>query len=253
MSIRRALSVTLIAMLVLAILVYGVLFQAYGTNDDVAIRLILEGQFYPGKGPVPWMIFVNLSLSQALVSLHRMSPGVAWYDLYEQGLLWSSLGLLIYSVCRGMKTWSAPGVVAFSIGAALCTLLEVQFTTVAVLATLAGVLGVTGLGRGAQRDRLETLGLTLLGALLLVAAAALRFEAMALTMICLATSGAWVWIMRHRSIRPGRIAVPILGLAVAALVFQVLVSNVAWPRSWWWRRMQARWPCWSIRMKPPPI
>ena len=53
----------------------------YNTNDDVAMRLLSEGQFAPGAGPTPYLMFMNIVIGWALASLYTLADGIPWYDL----------------------------------------------------------------------------------------------------------------------------------------------------------------------------
>lgn len=75
----------------------------YFTNDDVTIRLALEGRAFPGQPPTGFVLFITSPLAWGLVAAYRLLPSIPWWDLLVSGTLiwalatffavaWSSLG-----------------------------------------------------------------------------------------------------------------------------------------------------------------
>lgn len=72
-AVCGALLVPLIALLLFA--------PFYQTNDDVAMRLLAEGNFVPGSGPLPFLMFTNIVIGALLRVLYGLAPSLPWYDL----------------------------------------------------------------------------------------------------------------------------------------------------------------------------
>lgn len=53
----------------------------YQTNDDVAMRLLAEGNFVPESGPLPFLMFTNIVIGALLRVLYGLAPSLPWYDL----------------------------------------------------------------------------------------------------------------------------------------------------------------------------
>src|SRR6187401_3514333 len=53
----------------------------YQTNDDIAMRLLAEGNFVPGDTPLPYLVFINVIVGQVLSLAYRLTAVVPWYDL----------------------------------------------------------------------------------------------------------------------------------------------------------------------------
>jgi hypothetical protein len=109
----------------------------YDTNDDVAIRLTLEGRAVPGQPGTGFVILSHAGLGWTLHGLARAWPAVPWWDLVISGLLiwaiavfsalaWDALG----------REWlaRATGVAALLV-AILPLVTALQYT---ISATLAG-------------------------------------------------------------------------------------------------------------------
>ena len=53
----------------------------YLTNDDVAMRLLVEGHFAPHATPTAFVMFMHVSIGWLLKSLYTVIASVPWYDL----------------------------------------------------------------------------------------------------------------------------------------------------------------------------
>lgn len=109
----------------------------YDTNDDVAIRLRLEGLSVPGQPPTGFVVLSHAALGWTLVLLGRVIPAVHWWDVVVAGtLLWAIAALLALA-------WNALGSDWLARGAAVVVVLVATLPLVSALqytisATLAG-------------------------------------------------------------------------------------------------------------------
>ncbi|MGH9723004.1 MAG: hypothetical protein ACRD8O_22565 [Bryobacteraceae bacterium] len=114
----------------------------YLTNDDVVIRLGVEGKAFPGERATGFVLVTHSVLGWSLVWAHRLLPAAPLWDLMVVATLLGSLAVLFGLVWASLgKGWvarltamSAMGVVAFPLVANL------QFTIGATLAGAASVL-----------------------------------------------------------------------------------------------------------------
>ena len=63
----------------------------YFTNDDVTIRLALEGLTAPGQPPTGFTLFTHSALGWVLVGVQRLLPAVPWWDVVVATLLFWAL------------------------------------------------------------------------------------------------------------------------------------------------------------------
>ena len=109
----------------------------YMTNDDVTIRMALEGRSAPGQPPTGFALMTHSVLGWALVGLGNAVPLIPWWDVMLAATLLCSVGVMVALL------WSAfgPGWLPRStaIGALMVAVVpyasSLQFT---ISATLAG-------------------------------------------------------------------------------------------------------------------
>jgi hypothetical protein len=109
----------------------------YVTNDDVSIRLALEGRAIPGQPATGFSILTHAALGWTIVALNRMLPAVPWWDLVVAGTLISALAVFAALAWDALGSgWLAR---ATAVGALLVAAVPLapalQFT---ISATLAG-------------------------------------------------------------------------------------------------------------------
>jgi hypothetical protein len=73
----------------------------YLTNDDVAMRLLVEGHFAPGAVPTPFLMFMHIAVGGVLSALYTTARSVPWYDVL---MLATALAANIALV----SAWSGP-------------------------------------------------------------------------------------------------------------------------------------------------
>lgn len=164
------------------------LLPGYDTNDDVAIRLFLEGRIFPGAQPSGYAYFVNLALGQAIASLYRFAPGISWYDVFEQGTLALTTGVALYCCLRIARHFDQAVAIALIAATMLAIMGAIQFTIVGALGAVVGTTALTfALAPG--RPRLECVILSGAGAALLVIGALFRLEAALLGILVVILAG----------------------------------------------------------------
>jgi hypothetical protein len=124
----------------MAFAVLAFLTPRYETNDDATMNAIVAGRIYVDH-PDEHLVFSNVLLGLALKGLYQTAPTVPWYGGYL--FITASLSIAAVSVvCLNradspVKSWLT-GVVLCVVGVPY--LVSLQFTRVAFLATLAGIL-----------------------------------------------------------------------------------------------------------------
>jgi len=166
----RRFGVALTVVLTVIIAFWALSPPRYLTNDDVAIRLGVEGAAVPGQPPTGFVLLTHAALGWALASLHDVLPRVPLWDLINAAVL--ACGLAAFFTLA----WSAlgPGYLArltslaAMLAAAAPLVVGMQFTIGAVLAGGAAVgLALTEyLSTAPRRLVLVMSTLLLLGALL---------------------------------------------------------------------------------------
>jgi hypothetical protein len=53
----------------------------YLTNDDVGMRLLVEGHVAPGAAPTPFVMFMHIAIGWVLAVLYSAANSVPWYDV----------------------------------------------------------------------------------------------------------------------------------------------------------------------------
>ncbi len=203
--------------LLLAWLGVVVLTPTYMTNDDIALRSIVEGLLPGGAGNAPHLLlFANVLVGELLAALYRLDATIAWYDgvflaltLCAALVIWSTL----YEASRGIV---APlTVFVLVLPWLLVYVYRPQFSMTAALLALAAVM----LLLSALLRRRAGPGRYLLAAVLAVLAALLRLDAAALLLL----TGSLVALPLLPMRRPGRLA-PVL-LTLAAVLAVVVAAS----------------------------
>jgi hypothetical protein len=176
----------------------------YETNDDAGMNLIAAGRGFVDR-PDEHLLYSNVLIGLALKSLYQIAPSVPWY-----GGLWiltacASLLAICYACLQNVSSeWTVGLGGAFLWFAGIPDLTQLQFTRIAFLAGLAGLLLLAGgirSGGGSSRQWLAV-PLLLVGGLI-------RYDAVRLVCVVLLPVILWM-LWRCRSDRSARHAVAIL-------------------------------------------
>jgi hypothetical protein len=116
--------------------------QFYLTNDDVTIRMALEGRTVPGGAPTGFALMTNAALGWAIVGAQRVLPSVPGWDLVLAATLLCALAVLIALVWDALGPgWLARTTAVGALVLAMAPLVaSVQFTISAALAGGASAL-----------------------------------------------------------------------------------------------------------------
>jgi hypothetical protein len=116
----------------------------FETNDDAFMSLIAAGRVYTDT-PDEHLLFTNVLVGLGLSALYRVAPDFPWYGSYLLAIMGASVLCLSYSLLRANVSGKQ---LAFVVGLMVAFLLpgfaHPQFTRVAFLATLAGLVSITG-------------------------------------------------------------------------------------------------------------
>ena len=214
---------------------WSILHPLYLDNEDVYLRLAVEGRAYPGEPPTGYLVFTHSGLGWTAVALQRALPGLSVWDvLITVPLVWGLAALFAL-------TWHAFRAQRVTRTAAMLALVAVttpliggfQYTISATLAGGAATMIALVELMAAERPRVSMLGMA--GALLFVGLLlrAMAAEAGVLSGLLLLVPLAWSDETRRR--RHAVRAIAACGL-VAALVAALAISDSA---------LYARSPLWS--------
>lgn len=111
----------------------------YQTNDDVAMRLLAEGNFVPGTGPLPFLMHINVVIGGLLRVLYGLIPSLPWYDLVLGASMTAAAAgfLCIWLGARGWHdlAWTAVLSIVYLVPA----FVNVQFSVAGMGCAAAGI------------------------------------------------------------------------------------------------------------------
>lgn len=139
---------------------------AYDTNDDAAIRAVVEGTLVPGQPPTGFALLPHAALGWLLVAIERAVPGAYVWDVAVIGtLVW---GLAVFAALLWGSLAAAGGARLLVVGAAVVVLLplvgSVQYT---ISATVAGGAAIALAWAELQRVERARRSILVMAALLL--------------------------------------------------------------------------------------
>jgi hypothetical protein len=222
----------LIAGLMTAGIVFGVLAiftPRFETNDDVGMNAIAAGRMLVDR-PDEHVIYSNVLIGLGLKALYQAAPRVPWYGGYL--FLTASLSLAAVAfVClkRDASTIDLCLTAAFLCLAGAPFLIVLQFTRIAFLATLAGLLLLAGVVRDGKPARHAFWAIPFL-----VAGALIRFDSFLLAVFVLSPLAGWM-LSRSRSQVSARGPVAVLAGAVAVGFALSGFNNWYYSRDEGWR------------------
>ncbi len=182
--------------------------SGYAINDDMKMIPMAVG--FPTGHPVPFLVFSNVLLGSLLVGLYRLPTGLNWevllFILVQFGSVWLLLDQIMSSRLRpGSKAF---GAVVIMMCAAYFAL-NITFTTTATFAAMAGCCGILYWARHGVTDASRQL---VVGAVLLLCAVLIRWDAVPLMVLLAAPFG----ILMHRELQLRRLIPAMLAIAVLA-------------------------------------
>jgi hypothetical protein len=185
------------SLLLVSLFVAGVLLAFtphYETNDDVAMNASIVGRL-AFSHPDEHILHSNVLIGLALKKCYAVFPNVPWYGGYLFLAAALSLAAICY-VCLSQpgSEWNWLLIATFLLVAGIPFLVELQFTRVASVAALAGLLLLAG------SVRAERIGWpTGLAIPFLLVASLIRFDAVVLTCVVVSPTIAWMlWRTRKQ-------------------------------------------------------
>jgi hypothetical protein len=135
----------------------------YLENDDVTIRMALEGRTAPGQPPTGFALMTHAALGWAIVAMQRALPSIPWWDVVLAGTLLWALGVLLALVWDALGAgWLARATAVGAVAVAMAPFVaSLQFTISATLAGGAGALLAVG-ELGTVRPRRAVLAMAIL-------------------------------------------------------------------------------------------
>jgi hypothetical protein len=232
----------------------------YLANDDVAIRMGIEGQAVPGQPATPFVLLTHSAVAAALIQAHRVFPGVPWWDLAISVVLVGALGTwaaVAWTAAGPSRLGSLAGCAALS-AAAVPLLSGLQFT---ISATAAGGAAaalaaseVIGAATPRRRILLFAAALFLTGALIRPMGATAGAVATALML----APAAWLAgpsFPRHVGRNAALAAAAALGGAAVVLAFDAAIyrANGAWADHFDYTTLAARLLEWGGEPSPAEL
>lgn len=237
-----------------------ILFPVYDTNDDVAIRLFLEGRAVPDGQPSGYVYFMNLALAQVIAWLYRSVPGVSWYDILEQGTLALTTSTALYCCLRSVRFGDHAVFVVLIAATMLPVMAAVQFTVVGVLSTIVGATAlIVALTR--TQTRSESVALSGAGAVLLAIGTLIRLEAALLGILVVVLAGLHLAVttLRRDGIRGKRwvLSLALLAFAASALAwsyhFAAYFGSAEWKEFYLFNFLRGRLTEYAAARMPPEV
>jgi hypothetical protein len=199
---RLRISLLLVGSLVLGVVL--ALTPRYETNDDAGMNLVAAGRGFVDR-PDEHLLYSNVVIGLALKTLYQAAPSVPWYG----GLWFLTACVSLTAICfaclhNASSEWTVGLLGAFLWFAGIPDLTQLQFTRIAFLAGLAGLLLlVSGIKTsGATWQHWFAIPLLLVGELI-------RFDAVRLMCVVLLPAILWM-LWRCRSEKNARRAVAVL-------------------------------------------
>jgi hypothetical protein len=146
----RTFGVALLAVTVVMVAAWSSWYPPfYLENDDVTIRMALEGVSAPQATPTGFALMTNAALGWAIVGVQRVLPSIPGWDLVLAATLLWALAVLLALVWDALGTgWLARATVVGALVVAIAPLVpSVQFTISATIAGgAAALLALTEMG-----------------------------------------------------------------------------------------------------------
>ncbi|HYH05843.1 MAG TPA: hypothetical protein VEK11_02180 [Thermoanaerobaculia bacterium] len=112
----------------------------YQSNDDVAMRLLAEGNLVPETGPLPFLMHVNVVIGALLRVLYGIAPSVPWYDLLL-GASMTAAAIVFVRIWLGSRKWfEAAWTIVLALFFLLPVFVHVQFSVAAMACAGAGIV-----------------------------------------------------------------------------------------------------------------
>ncbi len=197
---------------VASLVFHSLVTTRFDQNDDVAFLIALSG--WNGGLSSPGIVWSNILLSQPLLWLYAIWPGVEWYVLYLAAGHGVTAGLLVWLFPPKPDRLLHHGIFLLLLAGLLLPLwLRLQFTSLAVMMSATGLLVMV---RGSDRDDGEPpdMGPALVGGLMLGAGSLIRASAAWLAIAWLLPLLVWSLrrISRRQWLRFGVCAALIIGI-----------------------------------------
>jgi hypothetical protein len=221
--VRVAATAAIVAVLPIAAL--SLFTPFYQTNDDIAMRLLAEGNFVPGDEPLPFLMFINVILGKVMSLAYRLTTAVPWYDVILGGSMLVAAAALV-------SVWIGSGKLHEILWAVLLTAYFLLPTFVSVQFSLAGM------GCAAAGVALIATARLRLGVALFFLGSLIRFEGAVLIAIEGAALALPLLASRARDgenrVRPRNLVIA-AGLAVLLAGGAFVVNQVVYRRASGWQ------------------
>ena len=130
--------VTVLAIVLLPLAALTFFTPSYQTNDDIAMRLLAEGNFVPGDEPVPYLMFINVILGKILALAYGLSTAVPWYDLVLGASMIAASAALVHVWTGSGRVVEIIWALVFAVYFLFPAFVSVQFSLVGLGCAAAG-------------------------------------------------------------------------------------------------------------------
>jgi hypothetical protein len=199
----------------------------YLSNDDVAMRLLVEGKIAPGLKPSGLCLFMNPLLGKLLAAAYRVLPGPTWYDLLlGAGAVAGSFALFRLWLDVG-DALGVTGASVLGLHFLLPPLVHWQFTLVATVLAAAGAASLVHAAITAPSSPKPAL--PWMGACALyVAGGLVRLEAALMIGLLAAPLAVPLLVSRGRELRSGKPALQAVGGLALFLAAAGALAGIDW-------------------------
>ena len=183
LALKRPLFFAAAIVTVLFAVVIWAIPPAYQTNDDAVMNMIAAGQGIALE-PDEHLVFTNVIIGKLLKSLYIRYPGFLWYGWYLVATQWvATIGLLYCFLRPRYNRLRMVGFVVYFFTAGIYFLVNLQFTSTAILAGIAGVILLLQLLRTSLNSGREKFAVATAAMLLMVWGGLIRSDSFALTVL----------------------------------------------------------------------
>jgi hypothetical protein len=230
--------ITAIGGALLVALIALVLFTPfYQTNDDVAMRLLAEGNFVPESGPLPFLMFTNIVVGALLRVLYGLAPSLPWYDLVLGASMAAATAGFLCIWLGSRKWYELAWSIVFAVFFLLPGFVNVQFSIAGLGCAGAGIALLVRAAVAPLDERLFRWHV-LFGAILVLLGSMVRAEGAALMLLeggVLALPFA-IGAFRDVTLRPRWKRTLVAGVAAVALAVVAFGANhLAYERARGWQ------------------
>ena len=204
-------------------LIYTFFTSHFQENDDVGMLLEAAGELIASE-PTAYLLFTNILIGGILKSLYSIFPQTAWYGLYLVFVLFvTHIGIFYVLLKRLASVWAIILYLLYFFVAATHPLTSMQFTTVAALASTAGLAVLIFIDEKNWKIWIGGIFLVFLGSLV-------RFQSFILSFAMFAPVFLYFLIVDFKQLFQKILP---LGLSLALVILGFFIQKTAYQQADW--------------------